>query len=102
MPPADCPNCGATLAKNADACPECGADEETGWNEDAYWQDLGVTDDEFDYDEFVEREFGEKERVTIYELHPNSNWASALYAYDFPGFKNVPPGAVSLFQRSLA
>ena len=62
MPPADCPNCGATLAKDVDACPECGADEETGWNEDAYWQDLGVTDDEFDYDEFVEREFGEKER----------------------------------------
>lgn len=62
MPPAYCPNCGATVAKDANACSECGADEETGWSEDAYAQDLGVTDDEFDYGEFVEREFGGEER----------------------------------------
>jgi acetamidase/formamidase len=31
------------------------------------------------------QEFGEKERVTIYELDPVTQTAHALYAYDFPG-----------------
>jgi hypothetical protein len=47
---------------NARACPECGADEETGWSERAQAQRLGLPDDEFDYDEFVKEEFGEGER----------------------------------------
>jgi hypothetical protein len=41
------------------ACPECGADYETGWNEeDAAYDALGLPDQEFDYDECVRREFG--------------------------------------------
>ena len=32
--PAECPVCGAEVPPNAKACPECGADERTGWNED--------------------------------------------------------------------
>ena len=39
-------------------------------------------------------EFGKKERVTIYELNPNSNTASALYAYDFPG-TYLTPGTIT-------
>jgi hypothetical protein len=30
MPPEFCPNCGAEVPRKAKACPECGADEETG------------------------------------------------------------------------
>ncbi len=62
MPPAYCPNCGAAISPNAAACPECGADEETGWNEDAHAQGLGLPDQDFDYDEFVDREFNEPKR----------------------------------------
>lgn len=40
------------------------------------------------------KEFGEKERVTIYQLDPNANVASALYAYDFPG-KYLVPGTIT-------
>ncbi|MDB5445257.1 MAG: acetamidase/formamidase, partial [Phenylobacterium sp.] len=40
------------------------------------------------------QEFGEKERVTIYELDAASNSASALYAYDFPG-KYLTPGTIT-------
>ena len=40
------------------------------------------------------REFGEKERVTIYELDPETNTASAFYAYDFKG-KYLIPGTVT-------
>ncbi len=39
-------------------------------------------------------EFGEKERVTIYELNPDANTARALYAYDFKG-KYLTPGTVT-------
>lgn len=32
-PPEECANCGATLPRSARSCPECGADERTGWRE---------------------------------------------------------------------
>lgn len=40
------------------------------------------------------QEFGEKERVTIYELDDASQTARALYAYDFPG-KYLIPGTIT-------
>ncbi|MBL68292.1 MAG: hypothetical protein CMO74_07565 [Verrucomicrobiales bacterium] len=66
MPPAFCPSCGAAIPEDAIACPECGSDEETGWSVDAHAQSLGLPDDDFDYDEFVGREFGDEPR----ELKP--------------------------------
>ena len=36
MPPDYCPNCGTAVPAQAVACPECGADEDTGWSDDAY------------------------------------------------------------------
>lgn len=32
-PPAECANCGAAIPRGARACPECGADERTGWRD---------------------------------------------------------------------
>ena len=62
--PETCPNCGADVPRGALACPECGADERTGWNDRADSQRtadrLGIPDDEFNYDEFVKEEFGER------------------------------------------
>ena len=43
---------------------------------------------------YLYKEFGEKERVTIYALDPGSNNAEALYAYDFPG-KYLIPGTIT-------
>jgi hypothetical protein len=57
--PEICPNCGADVPPNAKACPECGSCEETGWSESAATDGLGLPDEEFDYDDFVAREFGE-------------------------------------------
>ncbi len=56
--PENCPNCGAAVARNAKACPECGSDEKTGWAEEAQAQALDLPDEEFNYEEFVEKEFG--------------------------------------------
>jgi acetamidase/formamidase len=39
---------------------------------------------------YLYKEFGEKERVTIYRLDANANHAEAFYAYDFPGKYQVP------------
>jgi len=63
MPPEICPNCGADVPPRAKACPECGADEGTGWAEDAQAGGLDLPDQEFDYEEFVQREFGAKKAV---------------------------------------
>lgn len=58
--PEICPNCGALVPRNARACPECGSDDETGWNDDAVPQRLGIPDDSFDYEEFTRQEFGDQ------------------------------------------
>jgi len=58
MSPEICPNCGADVPQNAKACPGCGSDENTGWSETAYANNLGLPDEEFDYDDFVKKEFG--------------------------------------------
>ena len=63
MTPETCPNCGADVPRNAKACPECGADEQTGWSEEAYASSLDLPDESFEYDEFVEREFGKKKAL---------------------------------------
>ena len=60
MTPEVCPNCGAEVPRNAKACPECGSDETTGWSEEAHASGLDLPDEEFDYDKFVEEEFGGK------------------------------------------
>jgi zinc-ribbon domain len=60
VPPETCPNCGADVPPRAKACPECGADETTGWSEQARHDDLGLPDENFDYEEFVKREFSGK------------------------------------------
>jgi hypothetical protein len=65
MPPEICPNCGSEVPSKARACPECGADEETGWSERAQAQRLGLPDDEFNYNEFVQEEFGERRQRAV-------------------------------------
>ena len=62
-----CPHCGAEVRAGARACPECGSDEQTGWAEDADKWAAGIptgyaSEDEFDYAEFVRREFGGRRR----------------------------------------
>ncbi|MBM3831405.1 MAG: zinc ribbon domain-containing protein [Verrucomicrobia bacterium] len=60
--PKTCANCGADVPRGALACPECGADENTGWNERANSQrtaeQLGIPNTDFNYDDFVREEFG--------------------------------------------
>lgn len=59
QPPELCPVCGEDVPRHALACPECGADHNSGWRADAGTYDgVDLGDDAFDYDEFVREEFG--------------------------------------------
>jgi hypothetical protein len=61
-PPEICPTCGVDVPRHVKACPGCGADENTGWAEDASQAtaaDLGLPDEDFDYSEFTKSEFGQ-------------------------------------------
>jgi rubredoxin len=52
-----CPVCGAEVSANASACPECGADEKTGWSPNTIYDGTDIEDpDEFDYDDWKRRE----------------------------------------------
>jgi hypothetical protein len=77
MPPEICPNCGAIVPRRANACPDCGADETTGWSESAHADSLGIPDENFDYGEFVKREFAPA-RVKPHGLHWLW-WLTALF-----------------------
>lgn len=61
MKPGTCPNCGANVPRSARACPGCGADERTGWSEDAEADrlDLPPDPDAFDHEAWQRSEFGE-------------------------------------------
>lgn len=59
-PPGPCPNCGEPVSAGARACPECGADAKSGWNDDTYLDgiDLPGEDRDFDRERFAARESG--------------------------------------------
>jgi len=66
-PPEVCPVCGAEVPRNALACRECGADYNSGWKQDP-GDGLDLRDDDFDYDAFIEEEFGDKPRQPLSPL----------------------------------
>lgn len=68
--PETCPVCGEDVPIRALACPECGADHRSGWKAGALDAD-GLPDesDDFDYEDFVQREFGGR-AGTSSRLHP--------------------------------
>jgi hypothetical protein len=41
-PPDECANCGAEIPRSAKACPQCGADERTGWRETSVYDNLDL------------------------------------------------------------
>ena len=66
--PAECPVCGEEVPRNAHSCPQCGADHNSGWKEEADVAALGLPDDNFRYQEWVEEEFGRSAKPTTIKL----------------------------------
>lgn len=64
-----CPDCGAEVKVGARRCPGCGPARRTrprrrrrsrGWEQDPAHDGLDLPGDDFDYDDFIAREFGGK------------------------------------------
>jgi hypothetical protein len=47
-PPEECANCGAAIPRHARACPECGADERSGWRETDVYDGLDLPNESYD------------------------------------------------------
>ncbi|MDA1276495.1 MAG: zinc ribbon domain-containing protein [Verrucomicrobia bacterium] len=58
-----CPNCGADVPPDAKSCPDCGSCDATGWSDSSQVDGLDIPEESFDYDEFVQREFGPKKAL---------------------------------------
>lgn len=57
--PEVCPVCGEDVPSGVLACPECGADHRSGWRQGAEtYEALDLPEDDFNYEEFVRKEFG--------------------------------------------
>lgn len=67
--PETCPHCGAEVPPDAPSCPECGSCDRTGWSEEADLSGLGIPEQDFDYDDFLRREFGEEKKVIPEGVH---------------------------------
>ncbi len=77
--PEVCPVCGEEVPSNAAACPECGADHHSGWREGAETYDgVDLSDDGFNYDEFVEQEFGSSPKPPAIKM---IWWVTALVVF---------------------
>lgn len=50
-PPEECANCGAAIPRHASACPECGADERTGWRETSVYDGMDLPDSAWEDDD---------------------------------------------------
>jgi hypothetical protein len=56
--PEVCPVCNEDVPAGSLACPECGADHRSGWSaEETTSGDLGLPNEDFDYNDFVKNEF---------------------------------------------
>jgi uncharacterized membrane protein YvbJ len=58
-PPEVCPVCAEDVPRGSLACPECGADYNSGWRQESNVYDaVDLPDEDFDYDDFIRAEFG--------------------------------------------
>src|SRR5262245_2209184 len=65
-PPGPCPVCSEHVPARAKACPQCGASHDSGWNAEAALDALDLPDEEeFDYERFLEEEFGARKRRPV-------------------------------------
>ena len=90
-PPDTCAHCGADIHPNARACPECGADESTGWEED-YAPDLGLDEDEFDYDE----------TMAVKAFAPDNKEPCARLREVFSGVEDFTPEPLEAALKAMA
>lgn len=79
-PPGQCPVCGEWVRRGQAACEECGACAKSGWRGESGVEGLDLPDEDFDYEAFVEREFGQGNKPRIGEGRLGRVWWWAAVA----------------------
>ena len=85
-PPGQCPVCGEWVYAGQAACGECGACAKSGWRGEAAGEGLDLPGDDFDYDAFVEREFGGGPRAAGQGRQARIWWWAAVLLLAALGF----------------
>ncbi len=83
-----CGRCGAKLVSR-NFCRECGASEESGWGDSYVGEE---TEDDFDYDDFVRREFGQNADGS--KAKSNQHWILILFIVLIAGMIMMQFGVV--------
>ena len=82
-PPGQCPVCGEWVPRGAAACDDCGACAKSGWKNEGSLDGVDLPDDSFDYDAFLEREFGASGPARKAGLPPVYFWAGVALLIAF-------------------
>jgi predicted nucleic acid-binding Zn ribbon protein len=61
-PPGDCPVCGEAVPAGRKSCPNCGANARSGWSDETHGDGLDLPTPDFDYQDYVRKEFGRGSR----------------------------------------
>jgi len=64
QPPGDCPVCGEPVPSGRKSCDHCGSDERSGWSDETDQDGLDLPGEDFNYRDFVKKEFGTGNRRT--------------------------------------
>jgi hypothetical protein len=85
-----CPGCGEDVPAGAKACPHCGACGKSGWNEESVPYDgLDLSEEDFNYEKFVQDEFGEPRKPRGKELFWKITGAVLLVVITILVFANM-------------
>lgn len=89
-PPGQCPACGEWVPRGVAACDCCGACEKSGWSGDTHADGLDLPDEDFDYDEFVAREFGGDSNARKVGMSPLWWWVAVALLVSLLGMAVMP------------
>ena len=78
-----CPHCGEEIRQDASFCRHCGSSDSDGWGEESY-----DADDDFDYEQFVDDNFGDSKVSTT--LPPVWRFVVAVLVIAFVASMLVP------------
>ena len=75
----DCPHCGEPVDVAATFCRACGASGDAGWEDEGMWYDeqspaTYESEDDFDYEAFIEREFPASKFSKASDNFQNRQW----------------------------
>jgi hypothetical protein len=96
-PPEECSQCGAEIPRRALACPECGADENTGWDTNPY-----LPDGDRDVPDYLTEDYDADGAPPIFDAQPwtpRGWWFVAVIVVIFMVFVFCQHGSLWTFKQ---